>query len=1113
MVQNIWVREKSTIKKLDVAEHDRNTSFKELSNVLPRLFGSLTEYQGVFILTKKSITRRWIGTGTQGKVQTYTEQRYLRKYSTSFYQYVHKHADWRYFLQQTYADIVAIQTALDEVPSNPTKYDIQQLVKVIESSNKFTVDVHRTGALNCVHLPKRLQQLSKKRCDEFINNCCNGAILPLSGNHPIGVKSPMTDISYLRKMLSKWKAFLFGSSVQNKSSNQTNTSLDASSKAEQTNKKRTTSKDTSKPTTVTELSAVISIDFEWQAQKNQETDNIGEIQKHSSERRSFEDVLSCQYAIFIPSYPNVKINGIIFNDSSLGFNFKQLLIKFVSIIQQEFHALDHNNQPIILNLQKLKLLLTGYYIGVDFSCATGWNKIPLHLIVQGKHRIFSTQPYPMFLRRRNSKNGIKVSLTVRDTASIAPMGGLRKLGEMVNQPKIDVTKQDAIDFATHKISLTDYCHYLHDGGFYKNNMMLLQQRHFKLYCDYALNDAVVALLYLQMFVRTFSLSWKDFNRLPPTTTNNAIQSIVTSLTSDCINQRIFNPEIPFNEIKKDPIAACRDYYRDLFNAATKSYIGGFNVAFSSVVSYGNVVDTDLASAYPSASALMAVPDYSKPRVINTLNHLFYSLTSLDEYSKVSFEELYDKLKKGAGFPFVLGTCLADVDYPANYRGIITTPQRSKETKNPVFVKHLKHQYLTLIDAIDAYEHHAKVTLYSAEIPAQNWNDYNAWASVQLRFVALRNQAKAQRNKYSPESTEYKKYDALQTLYKLAANTIYGGSAQAVLPKTTRDYLTNRTEQINISRVTDPLVAGTYTAITRYLVHNLYDAVDFVYKNHVLPLNITTDGYTFLLPANQKFDFDAVNNVFNSTLPNFYRNRLKNNGFNAGFARKGDTSDTPTTVYNLRTRLNGTPSLASLEAMGGITGMSPKTLWPIVKSGQVVLKNKAKRFSNLTDMKYGTKRSNHQSGVMLEWEQLVNVPLQYDCAYKPDKWLDNRWPGYGFTAVPFNTVEEHDTWKKHSKLLTDRWNIMKKSEYFQAYLNTIENYSFARTEQTLDAPDYSDRVRYVLDRISGKQIPTNRRYKNSLYNTQQAVKKGTKLPICPMAIYNNWKLKDGDANDE
>lgn len=1060
-------------------------------------------------MVKKSITRRWIGTGTKGKVQTYTEQRYISKHSSSFHHFVHRSANWRYFLQQVSKDITAIQDAIDKVPSIPTTEDIQKLIQVIESSNKFTLNVGRTDVLKFHHLPKRLQQLSKERCNNFIEECCNGAVLPLSGNKAIGVDAPMTDTSSLRTMLAKWKDFLFGSSTQEESSNKTSTPASTPSTKAKSNEK---TKSIVKPTTITELSAVISIDFEWQAQSNQETNKIGEIQKHSTERRSFGDVLSCQYDIFLPNYPNVRIKGIIFNDSSLGFNFKQLLIKFVSVIQQEFHALDHNNQPIVLSLQKLRLLLTGYFLGVDFSCATGWNKLPIHLIVQGKHRIFSTQPYPIFLRHRKSDSGIKVSLTVRDTASISPMGGLRKLGEMVNQPKIDVTKQDTIDFALHKIGLADYCRYLHDGGFYKNHMKLLQQRHFKLYCDYALNDSIVALLYLQMFVRTFALSWKDFNRLPPTTTNNAIQSIATSLTTDCINQRIYNPEISFNEVKKDPIAACRDYYRDLFIAATKAYVGGFNVAFSSVVSYGNVVDTDLASAYPSAASLMAVPDYSKPRVINTLRHLFYALTSLDEYSKVTFEELYDHLKEGTGFPFVLGTCLVDVDYPTNYDGIITTPQRSKESHNPVFVKHLKHQHLTLIDAIDAYEHNAKVTLYSAEIPAQSWKTYNAWADVQLRFVALRNQAKAQRKKFSPESDEYKKYDALQTLYKLAANTIYGGSAQAVLPKNTRSYLTNRTEQISVSRVTDPVIAGTYTAITRYLVHNLFDAVASVYKKNVLPLNVTTDGYSFLLPAGKKFDFNAVNNVFNSKLSDFYRSRLKSNGFNAGFARKGDTSDTPTTVYNLRTRLNGTPSLASLEAMGGITGMNPKTLWPIIQSGQVVLKNQAKRFSNLTSMKYGTKRSNHQAGVMLEWEQLVNVPLQYDCAYKPYKWLDNRWPGYGFIAVPFDTVKEHDTWKKHSKLLTDRWNIMRKKEYFQAYLDTINHYSFARTEKTLDAPDYGCRVRYVLDRIQGKKVPTNRRFKNTLSSTKQAIKSGSKLPICPMAVFENWQLKGDDTNE-
>lgn len=156
------------------------------------------------------------------------------------------------------------------------------------------------------------------------------------------------------------------------------------------------------------------------------------------------------------------------------------------------------------------------------------------------------------MRRRKGAEPVTVTMTIRDTASIAPMGGLKELGEIVGRPKIDVTKQDAIDFATHKIGLADYCRYLEDGGYYKNHMKVLQERHFKLYCDYALNDSIVALKYLKMFMKVFGIDWSSFRNVPITTTNYVATAVANALKDDCIDQRIYNPEISFAEARKDP---------------------------------------------------------------------------------------------------------------------------------------------------------------------------------------------------------------------------------------------------------------------------------------------------------------------------------------------------------------------------------------------------------------------------------------------------------------------------------------------------------------------------------------------------------------------------------
>lgn len=1044
--------------------------------------------------TKKTITRRWVGSGTNDKVETYSEQRYISKHSRSFLQGVKDNANWKLYCQLFSKAFTAIAKDIDNGNLDNT---------LINSTGIFTT-IHTNKSISLQHLPEKSFFYVRRKC-------LDGALLLLSGNPHLGATAPKEDAARqtIQDLLA-WANIVLGTQEDNDNSD-SNVEDDASESKDSSTK---SAKNQHKE--ITELSAVISIDFEWQlSDHNEVKTTTGEVLKHSTERRSFGDVLSCQFVIYLPDYPSCSMYGIIFNDSPMGFNFRALMLKFTDVIQKEFHALDNNHQPIILNLKKLKLLLTGYYLGVDLSCMTAWNKLPLKLVVLGKHRIFTRLPYKFQLRRRQNDDPVTVTMTIRDTASIAPPGGLKKLGEMVNQPKIDVTKQDAIDFALHKISLTDYCHYLNDGGYYKNNMKVLQKRHFKLYCDYALNDSVVAMKYLQMFMKTFGIAWSNFRNVPITTTNHALQGVANALKNDCLNQRIFDPEIKFADVRINPINACRDNYRDLFAYSTNSYFGGFNTAFCSVIIPSCVVvDTDLTSAYVLAAALMARPDYSKNRKSNTLDYLFDCLTSLDNASGISFEQLYQVLKQKAdGFPFILGSIKADIDYPDDYDGIILTPQRSPKTDNPVYTRHLKDKCVTIIDAIDAYQHGAAVTLHSAEIPAQDWRHYNAWADVQLNFLSLRQAAKRKRDIYDKGSVEYKKYDAEQLMYKLCCNTIYGASAQAVLPKNTRDYETNQTETIGISRVTDPVIAGTYTAITRYLAHNLYDSVACVYKSDVLSLNITTDGYTFALPSGFKFDNSAVNKVFSSRLPDYYMKRLKANNFTAGFERKGDTSDVATTVFNVRTRLNGTPYIKSLDALGGIQDMSVQQVMNVIKSGQPTLVNHAKRFSNLTSMKFANdRRANHHSGILFEWRQNINIPLQYDCAYKPNEWIDSKWNGFGFTCIPFDTVEQHDEWKEHSKLLTDRWNITLSKERFQTYLLTMKDYSFSRTDKTLDSADYHARVKYVLDRLAGISTESIREFKNTLYSTKQAIKLGRKLPICRLAVYDNWKLKGDDADE-
>ncbi|MGE9969550.1 hypothetical protein ACQRCL_07995 [Limosilactobacillus reuteri] len=371
------------------------------------------------------IKRQWLGTGTNGKVETYTEQRYISKHSGSYYDLVNLNAYKESFKQE--------YKVIDDLVK---KDDFKELKQHIQDSDVFTFSDSTNGTPKKGKEVISLQQISGKRCNISSQKLINGAHLSLSGNSHLGAEAPKDDIA--RQILSSlraWAEIIYPSLLNERSSTVSERERESNNNesTSKVNTKKHQNTSSNEVTTITALSVVLSIDFEWQLGHHEEQTATGGVLTHTQKRRDFGDVLSVQYAMFLPDYPNVKIHGIIFNNNDKGFNFRALMLKFVDIIQKEFHALDHNQRPIVLNLKKLKLLLTGYFLGVDFSCMTGWNKLPIKLTVLGKHRIFSRIPYKFMLRRRKGAEPVTVTMTIRDTASIAPMGGLKELGEIVGQ--------------------------------------------------------------------------------------------------------------------------------------------------------------------------------------------------------------------------------------------------------------------------------------------------------------------------------------------------------------------------------------------------------------------------------------------------------------------------------------------------------------------------------------------------------------------------------------------------------------------------------------------------------------------------------------------------------
>lgn len=1027
-----------------------------------------------------------------GSKTKYVEQRYTRKYGKSLHQYIEDNQIWRQAQQEIARDarqIISCKTYEDAV-------------KAVEWSDWFSFDAKSNDFMDVLwkeSLKKKVNRrpLKKGKLYNAIKFCVvrfprkkshGSKVLEVSRKSILGIgtltrhKRDSSDCSAANlakiKFAAKaWKACVCDF-VPDKGQNVGDD-----------------------PNTIETLNVVVSMDTEWQAQPNPKANGLG-----GTIRRN-EDVLNVSLAFWLPEYPDIHFEKVVVNKTGQSFNLRQFFVMMVNMVKENV-VIRHK----FIKLKRINWLLTGYFLGVDWSTLDGWNVLKDSITTIGKDYIFSTRPFVFNTKDQNQLRmsakykqegkevpdeykGVENVLTIRDAGLLAPLGGLKVLGEIVGIPKID-TEVDDVKNGKKR-------------GYYKQHMKEYAKDCPKRYFQYVVNDAIIPLKYMQKVVTVYNLSWLPFSSLPMTTANYAMQGVVGALTTSASQQRIFRGDVSFADIKQDPRLAVKDGLGDLYLTSQDGYYGGFNVAFGSFVVCGVVVDTDLSSAYNVAGNLMPYPDYDAERSqsLSDIGDKYVEVAKGTDFGKV-YLALQQKLE---GFPFVLGAARVSVTYPDGYQGITMTPSRDKDG-NPVYVKHLEHEAMPLVDVLDAWEHGASVYVDCIYIPAQHYDHKNAWADQQQTFLNLRQSAKKKRNRYKKGTPQYQKYDGEQLLYKLAANSIYGKSAQSIRPKRKRSYITGLVDDVSISKISDPVIAGAFTAITRYLAHKLYDAVGVTYGSKVLPANVTTDGYTFILPLGSKFNFDAVKSRFDAGLPQYYQDRLLELDYSAGFERKGNSQDFDKSswVFNLRTRLNGTPDIDCLEALGGIQihTYTVKDIFNAVKAGEIMLPVKYQKLSNLTEMKYGTR--NHMQGVLYEEPMYTRIPLQYDCAYKPVEWIPDSWDGFGFVCEPFDTSKERTTWKKHSKEITDRFNIMISRDRFETYLKTMTGYNFYHVTD-LDNADYQHKARQIMAKLHDDTAKVDRTYKSALSRCKQNLKNGKKIGVCPMAVYSNLKRCAGTTS--
>lgn len=752
----------------------------------------------------------------------------------------------------------------------------------------------------------------------------------------------------------------------------------------------------------------------------------------NSKVRDLDDVLSLQlYAI--NNKDCTKRNGlIIHNVSHQHFTQSEL----VSAIQRVIEPLRFANvkDP---SARRATVHLLGYYSGVDMSCFAGWERFWNHTntIVLKKNA-----PFSLGYVKKKLNDGSTMSIDITDMMNDAPIGGLKTLGEMVGIPKIDTEKFDEADGLP--------------IGYYKDHMDVFRKKRPNDYNDYAMNDAVITLEYA-LFLRD------TLGKIPKTTGSYAAAQ-VSKQRKNHPEQFLADPNRPLREYVESEGAECvRPGQADLYEESRKGLYGGHNVAYLIGLGYGRVLDFDLASAYNIAGHLLPILDYTDT------DYTIISPQQLPKYMKKSsyncevsasfriknsnFTPIGEQMEKTS--IFLIGIGKFKIDYPDNTE-FIDTPSHSK-TGAPIYVKHYE-DWCTLLDAYNAWKRGASVQVITLRVPKQHQDGLNVFGDFQNREIKLRNASKAKMKHSKKNSPQYAQANGEQLLHKLTANSTYGKTLQGAGNKQSRDFDTYLMADTPKSTITDPLIGDNYTAFTRYLVGILYDASKHCSVS-ALQLNITTDGLSLVISPKANADkfIQEMTDYFNSKMEPFYFDRLALAGKKRGFELKANVVGH---WFNIRTRVNGNLAYSKTKtgifATASMMGQKSHYLFRQVKDNALYLRNPSNRLSNLTEMKF---RLQNHYGSQEQFEQITNVSLGYDFAYKPVKLIQNHDNSY-FTTVPYDNRDEHDQAKEMGGKLIKMAPMRCNQLCFNLFLRTLEEKPAIKRKLT----SLKDRLKYQPD---------------------------------------------------
>jgi hypothetical protein len=381
---------------------------------------------------------------------------------------------------------------------------------------------------------------------------------------------------------------------------------------------------------------------------------------------------------------------------------------------------------------------------------------------------------------------IPIKIFIRDTMLLTPQTSksLKDLGELVGVKKVELSPERSV---------------------YKKmirNMDIVRSTQWDLFKSYALTDAEICVRYIEQVISQYKeITSKD--KVPITLTSIGIDQLLnewqvmgldknTVLGKESVVERVFKKKLGYY-IKEKVTVDLDEVSRGLYRA-TESYHGGRNEQFWFGPAFDdNWTDYDLSSAYPTAMALIGLPDWKN----------LYNSTQVDEFT-----------------PTTLGYALIDFEFPSNTR----YPCIPVRTEGGLIFPLTGNRVSCCAPEIAvAIKLGAKITIHDGVIVPHD-------TSKRVFGTFIKNCL--DRRISSGKNT-------LRGLFwKEISNSTYGKTAQGLRKKRVYDLRDREMHSLGPSRITNPFFAAFITSFTRALLGEIINSI----PDDKMVFSCTTDGF-------------------------------------------------------------------------------------------------------------------------------------------------------------------------------------------------------------------------------------------------------------------------------